>query len=124
MNKTGKIILVTGATGRQGGATAGHLLTNGWRVRALTRDPNKPAAQTLQQAGAEVIQGDYDDWASLEAAMHGVYGVFSVQASVDEVRQGKQIADVAKAASVQHFVYSSVQSAEDLARIGGDGNKW
>src|SRR5437660_392502 len=116
MNKTGKIILVTGATGRQGGATARHLLTNGWRVRALTRDPNKPAAQTLQLAGAEVIQGDYDDRASLEAAMQGVYGVFSVQASVDEVRQGKQIADVARAASVQHFVYSSVQSAADLAR--------
>jgi uncharacterized protein YbjT (DUF2867 family) len=124
VNKTGKIILVTGATGRQGGATARHLLTNGWRVRALTRDPQKPAAQALQQAGAEVIQGDYDDRASLDAAMHGVYGVFSVQASVDEIRQGKQIADVARAASVQHFVYSSVQSAADLARVGGDANKW
>jgi uncharacterized protein YbjT (DUF2867 family) len=117
-------ILVTGATGRQGGATARHLLTKGWRVRALARDPRKPAAQALQQAGAEVVQGDYDDRASLEAAMHGVYGVFSVQASVDEVRQGKQIGDVAKAASVQHFVYSSVQSAADLARVGGDANKW
>jgi uncharacterized protein YbjT (DUF2867 family) len=124
MNKHDNTILVTGATGRQGGATARHLLTGGWRVRALARDPDKPAAQALHQAGADVVQGDYGDRASLEAAMRGVYGVFSVQASVDEVRQGIQIADVAKAASIQHFVYTSVQSAEDLARVGGDANKW
>jgi uncharacterized protein YbjT (DUF2867 family) len=119
-----KTVLVLGATGRQGGATARHLLSKGWRVRAFARDRNKPAAQALHQAGAEVVQGDYDDRASLEAAMQGVYGVFSVQASVDEVRQGQTIADVARTASIQHLVYSSVQSAEDLARVGGDANKW
>jgi len=124
MSALKKTVLVLGATGRQGGATARHLLTKGWRVRAFARDPKKPAAQSLHEAGALVIQGDYDDRASLEAAMQGVYGVFSMQASVDEVRQGKQIADVARAASIQHFVYSSVQSAEDLARVGGDANKW
>src|SRR5262249_1933359 len=124
MTAVKKSVLVLGATGRQGGATARHLLSKGWRVRAFARDPNKPAAQALQQAGAEVIQGDYDDRASLEVAMQGVYGVFSVQASVDEVRQGKTIADVARAASVQHFVYTSVQRAQDLARVGGDASKW
>src|SRR5262245_66326060 len=93
MNALKKTVLVLGATGRQGGATARHLLTRGWRVRAFARDPNKPTAQALQQAGAEVIQGDYDDRASLAAAMQGVYGVFSVKASVDEVRQGKPIHD-------------------------------
>ena len=123
MDKTGKIILVTGATGRQGGATARHLLANGWKVRVLTRDPNKPAA--LRQADAEVVQGDNDDRASLEAAMQGVYGVFSMQAYLgDEVRQGKNVADAARASDVQHFVYSSVQTAEDLARVGGDSTKW
>jgi uncharacterized protein YbjT (DUF2867 family) len=119
-----KSVLVLGATGRQGGATARHLLAKGWNVQILVRDPNKRAAQSLKQAGAEVVQGDYDDRASLETATQGVYGVFSVQASVDEVRQGKAIADVAKAASVQHFIYTSVQSADALARIGGEGNKW
>lgn len=119
-----KTVLVLGATGRQGGATARHLLNKGWQVRALTRDPRQPAAQALQAAGAEILQGDYDDPASLENAMLGVYGVFSVQASADEVRQGKRIADVAQAADVQHFVYTSVQSADDLARVGGDTNKW
>jgi uncharacterized protein YbjT (DUF2867 family) len=124
MSAVQKTVLVLGATGRQGGATARHLLQKGWRVRAFTRDLKQRAAQALQQVGAEVVQGDYDDRGSLEAAMHGVYGVFSVQASVDEVRQGKQIADVAKSASIQHLVYTSVQSAEDLARVGGDANKW
>jgi uncharacterized protein YbjT (DUF2867 family) len=86
------------------------------------------AALDLQKRGAEVVQGDFDDAASLASAMQNVYGVFSVQAfsGIDrdgEVRQGKGIADAAKTASVQHFVYSSVQSAEDLGRVG-DGNKW
>src|SRR5258708_11205945 len=112
-----RMVLVLGATGRQGGATARHLLNNGWPVRVLVRDPNKPAAQSLRLAGAEVVQGDFEDRASLEAAIQGVYGVFSVQASIDEVRQGNTIADVAKMAAVQHFIYRSVQSAEDLARV-------
>ncbi|MCI0712109.1 MAG: NmrA/HSCARG family protein [Chloroflexi bacterium] len=119
-----KSVLVLGATGRQGGATARHLLAKGWIVRALVRDPGNPAITDLQQAGAQIVRGDFDDWASLDAAMQGVYGVFSVQASVDEVRQGKSIADAAKAASIQHFIFTSVQSAEDFARTGGDSNKW
>lgn len=126
MDKTGKIILVTGATGRQGDATARHLLADGWRVRALVRDLNKPAVQSLKQTGIEVVQGDNEDRASLDTAMQGVYGVFSVQAGTAdaEARQGRNIADAAKAAGVQHFIYSSVQTAEDLARVGGDATKW
>src|SRR6266545_2243258 len=126
MTSLNKTVLVLGATGRQGGATARHLLTKGWRVKALSRDPNKPAAQALHQAGAEVVQGDNEDRASLKAAMQGVYGVFSIQAAPadDEARQGKNVADAASAAGIQHFVYTSVQSAEDLARVGGDATKW
>jgi uncharacterized protein YbjT (DUF2867 family) len=52
MDKTSKIILMIGATGQQGGATARHLLSNGWPIRALTRDPNKPAAQALKSCKA------------------------------------------------------------------------
>lgn len=54
MDKTGKIILVTGATGNQGGAAVRHLLKDGWKVRALTRDSSKPAADELRKLGAEV----------------------------------------------------------------------
>lgn len=113
-----QIIAVTGGTGQQGGAVARHLLKNGWHVRVLTRDPNKPASQALAQAGAEVVRADNEDRASLDAAFQGAYGVFSVQnfwlpnvGAEGEIRQGKAIADAAKAAGVQHFVYSSVGAA-------------
>ncbi|CAN5356971.1 hypothetical protein BH24GEM3_BH24GEM3_11210 [soil metagenome] len=74
-----RLILVTGATGKQGGATAHHLLRRGYRVRALTRNPSQPAATTLREQGAEVVEGNLDDRASLERALEGAYGVFSVQ---------------------------------------------
>jgi uncharacterized protein YbjT (DUF2867 family) len=113
-----KIIAVTGATGQQGGAVARKLLADGWKVRALTRDTNKPAAQELASLGAELVPGDMDDRAQLDAAFKGAYGVFSVQnfwlptvGFEGEIRQGKNVADAAKAAGVQHLVYSSVGSA-------------
>jgi uncharacterized protein YbjT (DUF2867 family) len=115
MNKTDKVILVTGATGQQGGAAIRHLIAAGWQVRALTRDLNKPAAQVLQRSGVEVVQGSTDDQASLEAAVKDVYGVFSVQPPMsydDELRHGKNVADAARVAGTQHFVYTSVGGAE------------
>lgn len=115
---TNKIIAVTGATGQQGGVVARKLLADGWQVRALTRDVNKPAAQELKALGAELFAGDLDNRAELDAAFKGVYGVFSVQnfwlpnVGFDgEIKQGKAVADAAKAAGVQHLVYSSVGSA-------------
>ncbi|MDF5722633.1 MAG: NmrA/HSCARG family protein [Rhizonema sp. PD37] len=114
---TERLILVTGATGNQGGAVARHLLQNGnFKVRAFVRDQNKPAAQALKQAGSELIEGNFSDRTSLEYALQGVSGVFSVQSFQDgldaEIRDGKAIADAAKAAGIQHFIYSSVGSAE------------
>lgn len=113
-----KLIAVAGATGNQGGVTARKLLAEGWKVRALTRDPNKPAAQELAALGAEVVPGDMDDRAQLDAAFQGVYGVFSVQnfwlpnvGFAGEVVQGKNVADAARAAGVRHLVYSSVGAA-------------
>ncbi|WP_193198965.1 NmrA/HSCARG family protein [Nostoc sp. MG11] len=112
-----RLILVTGATGNQGGAIARHLLQRGkFKVRAMVRDQNKPAAQAIQQAGAELIQGDFNDQASLDRALQGVYGVFSIQDFRDgvdtEIRQGSAIIDAASSAGIEHFVYSSVGSAE------------
>jgi len=113
-----KIIAVTGATGQQGGAVARKLLAEGWQVRALTRDVDKPAAQELKALGAEIVPGDMDNRAELDAAFKGAYGVFSVQnywlpnvQYEGEIKQGKNVADAAKATSVQHLVYSSVGSA-------------
>ena len=112
-----RAILVTGATGQQGGAVVRHLRTQGFAVRALTRDGQSPAARALAAEGVEVVQGDLDDRASLDRALAGAYGVYSVQnfalTGVEgEVRQGTTLADAAKATGIQHFVYSSVGSAD------------
>lgn len=109
-------VLVTGATGKQGGAAARHLLAAGFGVRALTRNPEGHKARALADGGAEVVCGDLDDPDSLGLALEGVYGVFSVQNPFEhgtegEVRQGVALADAAAAAGVGHFVYSSVGSA-------------
>jgi uncharacterized protein YbjT (DUF2867 family) len=109
-------VLVTGATGRQGGAVAEHLIAAGFPVRALVRDPQKPRAQELARGGAELVRGDLDYPSSLGRALEGVYGVFSVQNFFQagyegELRQGTSLADAAKSAGVSHFVYSSVGSA-------------
>ena len=122
-------ILVTGATGKQGGAVARELLTRGYRVRAMTRHPEGEAAQDLAQRGAEVIQGDLDDPASLTEAVKGVWGVFSVQntweAGVEkEEEQGKRFAQICKEGGVRHFVNSSVGSAHRNTGIPHFENKW
>ena len=116
MENSNKTILVTGATGNQGGAVARQLLQRGFTVRALVRDINKPAAAALEQAGAQLAAGDFKDRASIDRALKGASGVFSVQVFAGgfetEVREGRDLADAAKTAGIQHFVYSSVGSAE------------
>lgn len=118
MERINKTIAVIGATGQQGGAVARTLLNKGWRVRALTRDATKPAAQELAKLGAEVVAGDLDKPSELATAFAGAYGVFSVQnywlpdVGYDgEIRQGKDVVDIAQEAGVQHLVYSSVGAA-------------
>jgi uncharacterized protein YbjT (DUF2867 family) len=122
-------ILVTGATGRQGGATARHLLERGWPVRAFTRHPDRLAARALAERGAEVVRGDYDDPASLTRAVEGVHGVFSLQdwwvGGLDgEVRQGRALAEAAKHAGIKHFVYTSVGGAERASGVPHFETKW
>jgi uncharacterized protein YbjT (DUF2867 family) len=107
-----RTILVTGATGLQGDAVARRLLQDGWHVRALTRDADGKGARALRALGAEVVQGDMGDADSLRPAFEGAYGVYSVQnpfigGPEAEVSQGKNVAEVAKDAGVQHLVYGS-----------------
>ena len=125
----GRLILVSGATGQQGGAVARSLLGCGIGVRALTRDPEKPEAKELVDLGAEVASGDLEDRSSIERVLDGVHGVFSVQQSWEtgvegEVRQGVLLADAAKAAGVDHYVYSSVGSAHRETGIPHFESKW
>jgi uncharacterized protein YbjT (DUF2867 family) len=113
-----RIILVTGATGRQGGTVYRQLQKEGFKLRPLVRDPNSNQARQLVGYGEEVCQGSLDDPDSLMRAMDGVYGVFSVQPhSANEIQQGVAVIEAAKRHGVSHFVYSSVASADEETGI-------
>src|SRR4051794_39009710 len=116
-------ILVIGATGQQGGATARQLVRRGHPVRALVRDPTSPAAHTLQGAGAALVRGDLDDPDSVRAALDGTGGVFLALSMMTgpritdagvaaEERRGTTVVDLAARAGVRHLVYSSVHGVE------------
>jgi len=126
---TDKTVLITGGTGRQGGAVVSHMLSRGWRLRALTRQSSSYAAQRLAGQGVELVQGDLEDQTSIERAARGVYGVYSVQdfwavGARREVQQGKNLGEAAKKAGVEHFVYSSVGGAERNSGIDHWESKW
>ena len=112
-----KLVLVTGATGQQGGAVAARLLADGWQVRALTRSATGPKARALADAGAEVVEGSLADPAAVDRAVSGAHGVFSVHPGQltpdqDEVLAGKNVADAAAKHGVTHLVYSSGLGAD------------
>lgn len=129
MSNADKTVLVTGATGRQGGAVIRHMLPKGWKLRALTRNPAGHEAQSLARRGVEIVHGDLEDPTSIARALQGVYGIYSVQdfwavGAKREVQQGKNVAAAAKKAGVQHFVYSSVGGAERNTGIPHWESKW
>jgi uncharacterized protein YbjT (DUF2867 family) len=105
-------IVVCGATGRQGGAVARHLVKDGWRVLGLTRDPSSDKAKRLGAMGVELVQADMADRTSLDRACAGADGLFALQNPMiagfeGEIVQGRNVADAAKAAGVKHVVYGS-----------------
>jgi uncharacterized protein YbjT (DUF2867 family) len=129
MNKNRDIILVTGATGNQGGAVARQLLLRGCRVRAMTRNPEGDAGKSLTKLGAQVVQGDFNDPQSLEGALDGAWGAYSVQDNreagvVWEEEKGKLFAEIARKKGIAHFVYSSVGSAHRNTGVPHFDNKW
>ncbi|MCG8346204.1 MAG: NmrA/HSCARG family protein [Chloroflexales bacterium] len=98
-------------------------------VRALTRNANKPAAQALKNAGAEIVEADLTDRASLDEALKGVRAVFSVQdfleAGVDkELRMGFNLTDAAGAAGVSHIVYSGASTIDRNTSAPHLDSKW
>jgi len=118
-DRSSRVILVSGATGTQGGAVARELVSRGYTVRGLTRNPDSEASRALSALGVQMVAGNFDDTASLDAALAGAYGAFSVQqyrgiGVESEIRQSQAFADAAKRAGVGHFVYTSVL----FARLG------
>jgi len=123
-----RTILITGVTGHQGGAVAHALQGSGFHLRGLTRKPESERAAALTRRGVDVVKGDFDDEATLRRALAGVWGVFGVQntweAGVErEEAQGKRLATLAREAGVQHYVYTSVGSANQRTGIPHFDNK-
>ena len=113
-----KTIFVTGATGNQGGAVLNNLLKNGFRVKALVRNPNSEAAKRLIQPNVEIIKGDLNDPGSYQHHLGHVNGVFCnlifSEGVEKELKQGFHLVNSSKEKKVKHFLYSSV--------IGCDAN--
>jgi uncharacterized protein YbjT (DUF2867 family) len=124
-----KLVLVTGATGKQGGACVEALLTRGHQVRALTRNSASPAAKRLRERGVEIAVGDFTDHDSLVRAARGVDAVYAMstpyeQGAEKETAQGITITDAAKTAGVAHLICSSVASANRATGIGHFDGKY
>ncbi|MEU3063339.1 NmrA/HSCARG family protein [Streptomyces subrutilus] len=122
-------VLVVGATGRQGGATARALLAAGIGVRALVRDPATARARAVGALGGELVTGDLDDPGSVRRAAAGVRAVFSVQMpDLDgrgfegEVAQAVNLIEGARAAGVPQFVHTSVSGAGQ--HVGWVKGRW
>jgi uncharacterized protein YbjT (DUF2867 family) len=114
---TNRTILITGVTGQQGGAVAQALRGSGFHLRGLTRKTESERAAALARQGIDIVKGDLDDEATVRRALAGAWGVFAVQntgeAGVErEEAQGTRLATLAQEAGVEHFVYTSVGSAD------------
>lgn len=111
-----KTIFVTGATGNQGGAVTTSLIKIGFKVKALTRKPDSVKAQNLQKPNVELIKGDLNDVKSFRHHLKDIDGIFSVQSfenGVDqEIKQGMDLANLAKEFGINHFLYSSIAGAD------------
>jgi len=122
-----KIITVFGATGNQGGSVINSLLNDAqlskeFKIRGVTRDTSKPAAQDLKSKGVELVAADLNSKESLQAALKDSHTVFLVTNfwesanPTTETTQGKNVADVAKEAGVQHLIFSSLLHVTELTK--------
>jgi uncharacterized protein YbjT (DUF2867 family) len=119
-----KLIVVAGATGKQGGAVVRHLAAAGFRVRGLTRSVESSSARALRAKGVEMVFCDFDNGATISSALKGADGVFAVQNYYEkhvgyegEIRQGKALAEAARTADIRHFVQSTMATADEANSV-------
>jgi uncharacterized protein YbjT (DUF2867 family) len=128
MNET-KLIAVVGATGAQGGGLVRAILDDpkgGFRVRAITRHADSDKARALAAAGAEVVEADLDDEASLVRALQGAHGAYFVTnfwehfSPEKEYAQAGSLARAAKAAGVHHVIWSTLEDTRKRVPLSDD----
>ncbi|MEP7325622.1 MAG: NmrA/HSCARG family protein, partial [Gemmatimonadota bacterium] len=124
-----KIIAVVGATGAQGGGLVRAILADksgSFAARAITRDPNSEKAQALRAAGAEVVAADLDKPETLNKAFAGAYGAFLVTnfwehfSPEKELTQARNMAKAAKAAGLQHVIWSTLEDTRKWVPLDSD----
>ena len=108
-------VVVTGGTGKQGGAVVKSLLERGHEVRAVTHNTESAKARVLARAGVTLVRASLEDSAALTKALAGASSLFAMTTPFEggtqaETLQGITAADAAKAAGV-HLVFTSVGSA-------------
>ncbi|RKT54412.1 NmrA/HSCARG family protein [Saccharothrix australiensis] len=131
MSTQPSFVLVTGATGKQGGAVVRALLASRIPVHALVRDTGTERAAALRELGAVLVQGDLDDVSSLAAALDNAHAVFSVQTpdttdplGDSEVRHGHNLIKAARRARVGHVVHTSVSGVGAIDVEHFDEQRW
>lgn len=117
-----KTILVTGATGTQGGAVTRALLDRGHNVKAMTRNPDAESAKELERLGATPVEGDFNKPDTIQQAAQGVDAAYAMSTPYEEgpdteTEQGKQLVKALDEAGVPHIVYASVASADQETGI-------
>jgi len=124
-------VLVTGATGNQGGAVVDHLLASEteFDVYGLTRDSSSEVAQGLADRGVTMVEGDLNEKASLAPHVAAVDAVFAVtnfwtQGYDAQVQQGQNLAEVATEEGVDQFVFSGVGGHEKDTGIPHFDSAW
>ena len=124
-----KIIAIVGATGAQGGSLARAILADKsgqFAVRAITRNPDGDKAKALKKAGAEIVRADLDDEGSLKKAFTGAYGAFCITnfwehfSPEKEIAQAGNMARAAKAAGVQHVIWSTLEDTRKKIPLSDD----
>lgn len=124
-----KTIAVLGATGAQGGGLVRAILADpdgGFQVRALVRDPNSEKAAELERLGAEVVQADFDDLASLKKAFAGAYGAycmtdFGLTATPEQdIERTARMAEAASDAGLKHVIWSTLEDAREIVPLDDD----
>jgi uncharacterized protein YbjT (DUF2867 family) len=124
-----KVIAVVGATGAQGGGLARAILDDpegGFAVRALTRNPGSEKASALAATGAEVVEADLDDEASLVRALEGAHGAFFVTnfwehfSPEKEYAQAGNLARAARKAGVRHVIWSTLEDTRRWVPLDDD----
>lgn len=124
-----KIIAVVGATGAQGGGLAHAILADPeseFTVRAITRNTESDKAKALAALGAEVVEADLDDEASVAKALDGAYGAYLVTnfwehgSPEREFAQARNLAQAAKTAGIQHAVWSTLEDTRESIPLHDD----